>query len=249
MTFDRYTPKALQEYRAKVAETAKLREEVQKLAEASQISGNLGPARSLFEELTLKSKELGDLREALGLKGVFLARYGYERINDHTAQFVLPKGCTRLEILQEARELVTDRPLITPTTLAEWSKLDEFSSSVASSECICIDGHVEGGDGSVTETDEFIGRKGIELPRSEDLAVAFALHWVATGEPLLGWKDSSKSCSNDIRAMGGVVLGFGDGRFVCEGLEIDRMVPEFLVKCTYGVSSYVPLKSKAFSAE
>lgn len=132
-------------------------------------------------------EELAALRQTLGPEGLFLAKYGYEKINDHTASFVLPKGCSRIEILHEAQGLVQDVSLIDSWVLERWGQAQEFMHSAASSERICIDGHVEGGTGQTREQQvDLLRHRGLELPALEDVVVAFALHWVATGEPLFG---------------------------------------------------------------
>lgn len=190
MTFDRHDSKAYQQYREKIAETAKLREQLEKIAVDSRATGDLGAAQSLLAELTLKTKELGSIRDTLGAEGIFLAKYGYEHINDHTALFVLPKGSSRIAILQEADELVRQREqkLISRRTLYDWERDERFTREVATSTQLWIDGHVEGSaDNSRAEQESLVAAKGLTLPSLEDLAVAFALHWVATAQPLFGW--------------------------------------------------------------
>lgn len=193
----RYDQQALQGYREKLAQAAQLREQVEELAQASKVSGDLAPAQSLLNELSAKTKELGDIRGKLGKVELFLTKYGYERINDHTVSFVVPKGYSRLEILNEAQALVSELDSMTvihPDHLAVWAPLLPFRRRSESAERICIDGHVEGGDGMDRDAHEkFIADKGFKLPSTEDLAVAFALHWVATHDSLFGWaaKDSA----------------------------------------------------------
>jgi hypothetical protein len=182
-----YDSEALQHYRAKAAETAKLRDDVEKLTQDSRVTGDLDPALNVLQQLTLKTKELEDLRQTLGPEGLFLAKYGYEKINDHIASFVLPKGCSRIEILHEALGLVQDVSLIDSWCLEKWGQAPEFTHSAASSERICIDGHVEGGTGQTRAQQIYLLRgRGLALPALGDVVVAFALHWVATGEPLFG---------------------------------------------------------------
>lgn len=204
MTSTRYDLRALQEYREKVAETVKLRAEVESLATGSHTSGDLGPAENMLQELTLKTKELGDLRQALGPEGLFLIKYGYQKIDDHTVSFVLPKGCSRYEILQEAQDLVSDRSLLNTWMVKFWAIDSRFTCRTLSSERLCIRGYVKGGIGKTSEQqDELLKSKGLELPSLEDLAVAFALHWVATKDSLLGWSksfyDKPREASNLIR--------------------------------------------------
>lgn len=213
MNLTRYTPEALQQYREKVAETDQLRHQLAELVESSHMTGDLNPAQNLLEEFTLKTQELGDLRLALGPEGRFLAQYGYEKINDHTVLFALPKGTSRLQILQEAQTLVSareKRDLIVPGQLNKWAGDERFLARVVSSERICIDGHVEGGDQMRRAAQEsFVASKGFTLSSQEDLAVAFALHWIDTREPLFGLFSGSNSYC--VRATIGYLLCYRTG--------------------------------------
>jgi hypothetical protein len=113
-----------------------------------------------------------------------LSRYEVRVINDHTVSFVLPQGCSRIEILSWAQELEQERyggDLIHPSSLRRWQKDSRFTTAVKSTERICIDGHVAGGDQKDKATQEkLLSEKGLVLPRMEDLAVAFALYRIAT---------------------------------------------------------------------
>ena len=48
----------------------------------------------------------------------------------------------------------------------------------------------------------------------EDLAVAFAINWIATGGPLFGWYDKSIPWSYVVRAAGGELDFRSDGLVV-----------------------------------
>jgi hypothetical protein len=204
MTFDRYDSKSLQQYREKVAKLSELRKAV-----GDQL-GKLAPseAERVFDELTLRTREMESLGGSLGKDGVLLAKYGVEVINSHTVSFVLPKGCSRIEILHEVQELIRDRDgrnLVNPEWLAVWGESPRFASRIASSELFRIDGHVEGGDGRTREEQEsLVTAKGFTLPSLEDLAVAFALNWVATGEPLISRGSPHNDCY--IRASFGALV-------------------------------------------
>jgi hypothetical protein len=100
MNFSRYTPQALQEYREKMVETAKLRNKLGEISEISGVTADSGPAHDLLQEFGRESKVLADLARNLGAEGVFLAKNGYEKIDGTAAQFVLPRNCPRLDILQ-----------------------------------------------------------------------------------------------------------------------------------------------------
>ena len=197
-------------YRALAPEMVEYKKEVEGRLKECQQSGDLQGARDLLEEASLRTKPFIDLQRELGPKGILLAKYGVEVINDHTVMFVIPKGVSRIEILEEVQGLITHpdgRPFIYPNDLADWKRQDRFFSKQATSKRLCIDGHVRGGDAKTRDEQEAFLGKEFTMANFEDLAVAFCLHWVATGEPLFGSRNRQKSWSYFIRAVGGG-LGF-----------------------------------------
>lgn len=192
-----YDHRAFQEYRAKVAELSELRAAIG--ATISQVAP--AEAQRALSELTLRTKEIENLRSSLGRDGVFLATYGVEVLNDHTVSFVLPRGHSQFEILQAAQELINERDnraLIQPHVFHQLRMVPELRVAAASSELFCIDGHVEGGDAKNRAGQErVVAEKGMTLPAPADLIVAFALYWVATGQPLFGWfRDQTGAATN-----------------------------------------------------
>jgi hypothetical protein len=202
MTNIQYVSEALQQYRKKGAEIAELRNELNRKI------GSLEPseAQKEFDRFVVRTEEFEQLRAQLEPKDLFMAKYGVIVINDHTVSFVLPKGCSRIEMLQEASELANAAGLLDRWVLASWSVQERFTEVATESERICIDGHVEGMDSKTRkEQTSFLSGKGLVMPSLEDLAVAFALHWVATGEPLFGWMNDSWTSSYEIRAESGAL--------------------------------------------
>jgi hypothetical protein len=223
MSQSAYQSEQLLSFRQAAAELAEFRKNAEIELEEAATKGDLKTAQYILEQASLKTKAYEELRERLGPTGIFLAKYGVEVINDHTILFVLPKGCSRIDILNEAQGLVggrDQRDLIYPDQLKEWQQDNRFTKPAEASERICIDGHVKGGDAMKRGPQEkFVAGKDLALPSIEDLAVAFALHWVATGEPLFGWR-SQNSYSYWVRGAGGSLdfrrsglgaLGVNDG--------------------------------------
>ena len=203
-------------YRALAPEMVEYKKEVEGRLKECQQSGDLQGARELLEEASLRTKPFIDLQRELGPKGILLAKYGVEVINDHTVLFVIPKGVSRIEILEEVQGLIRHPdggPFIYPEHLANWKRQDGFSSKQATSKRLCIDGHVRGGDAKTRDEQEAFLGKEFTMASFEDLAVAFCLHWVATGEPLFGWYDRQNGWSYEIRAVGGSLCfnGYGLG--------------------------------------
>ena len=143
-----------QAYRALAPEMAEYKKEVEGRLKECQQSGDLQGARDLLEEVSLRTKPFIDLQRELGPKGILLAKYGVEVINDHTVMFVIPKGVSRIEILEEVQGLMkqpSGRPFIEPDNLAGWKQGDRFSSKQSTSKRLCIDEHVPGGDDKTRE--------------------------------------------------------------------------------------------------
>jgi hypothetical protein len=204
-----YQQEALRDFRRAGAELAEFRKNAETAFEAAAITGDLKAAQDILAEASLKTQAYQELRDKLGPTGIFLAKYGVEVINEHTVLFVLPKGCSRIDILNEAQRLVPgigNWNLIYPSRLEKWQKEECFTKLAATSERICIDGHVKGGDGKDGATQvKFLADKGLRLSSIEDLAVAFALHWVATGDSLFDWLDKSRDYSAYVRCAGGAL--------------------------------------------
>jgi hypothetical protein len=208
-----HDPQKLHEYRAKAAELHDLSKGVEERLEKAAESGTIDAAREALGELTLRTKVFEDFRKSLTPVELFLAKYNVEVVNDHTVSFVVPRGVAPIEILREAQGLVADRDLIWPDRLAIWAKNPLFTVEATKAERICIDGHVPNSTNKTRAQQEAMVGKD-KLPSFGELAIAFAVNWIATEEPLFGWYDKSSSWSNVVRAAGGA-LGFNSyGLFV-----------------------------------
>jgi len=184
------------------------------LAEAQE-TGNLERARDAFAALKAPMKLLETLRQELGPAGLFAAQYGVEIESDHSISFVIPRGVSRLEIIEEAHGLVKDRDLIFPYRLEKWREDPKFTEKATKSERFFIDGHVPNSESKTRqEQEQYVKDQGkrhslkVELPTLEDLAVAFSLFYVANeGQSLFGraWT---------VRAAGGTLYFFSGGLFV-----------------------------------
>jgi hypothetical protein len=211
-------PKKLHEYRERAVELYDLSKGVEERMGKAAESGAIASAREALGELTLRTKEFEDFRKSLTPVEFFLAKCNVEVINDHTVSFMAPRGVAPIEILREAQGLVADRDLIWPTQLEEWEKDPKFTAPATNSERICIDGDVPKSiNKDRSEQEKMVGKE--NLPSLEHLAVAFAVNWIATREPLFG-RYNKNEWSHVVRAAGGAlyfsslglrVLGIGDG--------------------------------------
>ncbi len=179
-------------------------------------------AKDAVAELELKTAEYEKFRATLSPEVLFLAKYNVKAHGSHEVSFVLPRGVSRIEMLQEAQALVGDRDLIHPDHLTRWQQDPKFTAVAATTQRIHIDGHVEGGDAKSQEDQEaFLRAQELQMPSLEDLAAAFVAHYIATGEPLFGWYDKSRGWSFVVRADGGP-LYFGSDGFGGYALDSDN---------------------------
>jgi hypothetical protein len=205
-----HDPQKLHEYREKAASLHDLSKGVEERIGQAAESGSIEAAREALGELTLKTKEFEEFRKSLTPAEIFLAKYNVEVINDHTVSFVIPRGVAPIEILREAQGLVADRNLIWPNQLATWEKDPKFTTEATKSERICIDGHVPNSTNwTRAQQERMVGTE--NLPSLEELAVAFAVNWRATDEPLFGWYMKWTSFSHTVRAAGGALDFYGNG--------------------------------------
>jgi hypothetical protein len=209
-----HDPQKLHEYREKAASLHDLSKGVEERIGQAAESGSIEAAREALGELTLKTKEFEEFRKSLTPAEIFLAKYNVEVINDHTVSFVVPRGVAPIEILREAQGLVVDRDLIFPTQLERWAKDPKFTTEGTKSERISIEGHVPNSTNKTrSQQEEMVGKE--NLPSLDHLAVAFAVNWIATREPLFGLYEKSNFWSYVVRAAGGALY------FSSYGLRVD----------------------------
>jgi hypothetical protein len=207
-----YDRKQLQDLKAAAKELHELSLGVGRAIDSAAETGELQPAKDAFAELEARTKEYDKLREKLGPAGIFLAKYNVEVHGPHEVSFVLPKGVSRIEMLQEAQALVGDRDLIFPDHLTKCQEDPTFIAVAATTQRIHINGHVEGSEvKSRAEQKAFLTARGLQMPSKEDLAAAFVAHYIAMKEPLFGWYDKSNGWSFMVRAAGGALYFSSDG--------------------------------------
>ena len=223
MSQQSYDRKQLQDLKAAAKELHELSLGVGRAIDSAAETGELQRAKDAFAELELKTAEYEKFRATLSPEVLFLAKYNVEVHGPHEVSFVLPKGVSRIEMLQEAQSLVGDRNLIYPNHLTRWQQDPKFKAVAATTQRIHIDGHVEGGDvKSREEQQAFLKAQGLQMPSKEDLAAAFVAHYIATREPLFGWHDKSSGWSFVVRAAGGALFFDSLGLSVYGIYDVDR---------------------------
>ncbi len=217
MPHESYDRKPIEELKAAAKELHELSRGVGRAIDSAAETGELQRAKDAFAELELKTAEYETFRATLSPEVLFLAKYNVEVHGPHEVSFVLPKGISRADMLQEAHSLVGDRNLIYPDHLTRWQKDPTFTAVAATTQRIHIDGHVEGGDAKSREEQEaFLKAQGLQMPSKEDLAAAFVAHYMATREPLFGWYDTSSGWSFVVRAAGGALRFRSGGLYDCD---------------------------------
>jgi hypothetical protein len=200
-----YDRKQLQDLKVAAKELHELSLGVGRAIDSAAETGELQRAKDAFAELEVKTAEYEKFRATLSPEVLFIAKYNVEVHGPHEVSFVLPKGVSRIEMLQEAHSLVGDRDLISPDRLTKWQQDPTFTAVATTTQRIHIDGHVEGGDAkSRVEQEAFLRAQGLQMASREDLAVAFVAHYMATREPLFGFYKNN-DYTYWVRAAGGAL--------------------------------------------
>ena len=223
MSQQSYNRKQLQDLRTAAKELHELSLGVERAIDSAAETGELQKAKDAFAELELKTAEYEKFRATLSPEVLFLAKYNVEVHGPHEVSFVLPKGVSRIEMLQEAQSLVGDMNLIYPDRLTKWQQDPKFTAVAAATQRIHINGRVQGGDAQSREQQEaFLTAEGLQMPSLEDLAAAFVAHYIATKEPLFGWYDKSIGTSFIVRAAGGALYFYSVGLYISVIFDDDR---------------------------
>ena len=198
----------LKHFRKAAAELNKFSEEVGRRIEDARQLDDIPAAQGALSELQARTEEFKKLRETLTPENLFLAKYNVEVHGPHEVSFVRPQGVSRMELLEEANGLVRERALIWNEQLELWSEEPRFLAKARTPELIRIDGHVEGGDKKTRrEQEQFLAKRGLTMAPVEDLAAAFAVHYIATKQPLFGWTQQDRE-TYFVRAAAGQELYF-----------------------------------------
>ncbi|MCX6113875.1 MAG: hypothetical protein NTV65_01500 [Proteobacteria bacterium] len=118
---------------------------------AAQQVGDLDAAKAWSETLVLPIASLKEQFLQLSPRDQFVSKYSVEKINALQVRFVLPKGVSRIDLLNEAQGIAMGlygRDAVYPSQLEDWQKEDDFRTKTTSTTKLGIDGRVEGLDGS-----------------------------------------------------------------------------------------------------
>jgi hypothetical protein len=203
--FPYYDSEKLKEYRASASQLARLREELRECLSDTAQQHVVDLARERLNVLGEKTKEFERLRAELSSQELFLATCGVTVINDHTVSFLVPCGVSRAEILCEAEGLVTNRELIWTPILDLWKQTEEFKRKAPHAVRITIDGQVSGAnDKTRAQQEGIVAALGLSVASVEDLAVAFAVFFIATETSLFTWtaSEAPRDYTYQVRAAG-----------------------------------------------
>ena len=176
---------------------------------AAQQAGDLDKAKAWSETLVLPIRSLKEQFEQLSLQERFVYKYSVEKINDHQVRFIIPKGVSRIDLLNEAQGIARElygRDAVYPSQLKNWQKEDDFRSKTTSTTKLWIDGRVKGLDAKSRKEQESVLKE--QMAPLADLAVAHTAFFILTGKNLFQ--------GQAVRACGGALY------FVSCGLDVDR---------------------------
>ena len=171
---------------------------------AAQKVGDFAAAKAWSETLVLPIRSLKEQFEQLSLQERFVYKYSVEKINDHQVQLVLPKGVSRIDLLNEAQEIARGlygRDAVWPIKLKDWGKEHNFTSKTTSTTKLCIDGRVKELDAKSREEQERLLKE--QMAPLADLAVAHTAFFILTGKNLFQ--------GQAVRACGGALGFYSDG--------------------------------------
>ena len=157
---------------------------------AAQKVGDFAAAKAWSETLVVPIASLKEQFEQLSLQERFVSKYSVEKINDHQVRFVLPKGTSRIDLLNEAQGIARElygQDAVDPSQLEDWQKEDDFRTKTTSTTKLWIDGRVEGLDGKTRKQQERLIEKQwgeTQMAPLADLAVAHTAFFILTGKDL-----------------------------------------------------------------
>jgi len=156
---------------------------------AAQQAGDLDKAKAWSETLVLPIRSLKEQFEQLSLQERFVYKYSVEKINDHQVRLVLPKGVSRIDLLNEAQGIARGlygRDAVDSGILEVLPEIwVDLISKTTTTTKLAIDGRVEGLDAkSRKEQEHLLKEQGGEMGLSSDLAVAHVAFFILTGKDL-----------------------------------------------------------------
>lgn len=139
----------------------------------------------------------------------FIRKYDVKKLGKGQVQFTLPKGSSRLDLLNDAQALapkLVGTLAIGSSLLEEWADDQAFTRKVGRDTKRAIDGNVKGSKSKTRKQQRAEGWNDVDMC---DLAVAHAVYLIATKKDLFG--------GNMVRARGGTLafIVFDGIAFVC----------------------------------
>ena len=174
---------------------------------AAQQVGDLDAAKAWSETLVLPIASLKEQFLQLSPRDQFVSKYSVEKINDHQVRFIIPKGTSRIDLLNEAQGIARElygRDAVRPDHLKNWQKEDDFRSKTTSTTKLWIDGRVKGLDAKSRKEQESVLKE--QMAPLADLAVAHTAFFILTGKNLFQ--------GQAVRACGGALCFSSHGLVV-----------------------------------
>lgn len=181
---------AVAQYRREALQVHTLRNEIDTRLAHDDLRG----AQDIFGQLTLKTKEFEALRSRLTPAELFIVQYAVEVPAELTVSLVLPGSTPAVRLLNDAQRLVSDQELFWSAHLSRWQMEAKFTNITPESRRISVRGL--GADGLVGDhlrRTQVLEETKLQEPKLDEIMVAFAAYYIATGEPIFGWADARRS--------------------------------------------------------
>jgi len=206
----RHEPRPLESlkyYRDAVEHLREFSREAQHRFKEAHGAGDLVAAREAFSTLVARTEEFKRLRQTLSPREIFIAKYAVKVHGPHDVSFTIPRGETRFAMVHEAHDVTDKRfclvSLLDPIVRAKDSA---FTAEVATRKRVRIQRFVASEDAIVRE-EQLLHQKKLSIPTHDDMAAAFAAHYVVTQEPLFKWNEPyHSSWSYVMRAKDGSLV-------------------------------------------
>lgn len=214
MTIFTHNSESLKAYQAAAVALHEFSFAVEKKLEEAGDRGNLAEAKEALSELSLRTKAFEDLRARLTPLDLFIAKYCVMALDEHTVSLVIPKGMSRIEMLQESQSISValheanpDRYMaaqaIWPILVEKWESECSFTEVIQKSLPLKIDGNVKDSTNMTRAEQEDKGWNNTAL---QDLAMAHAAFYLLTGKDLFQ--------GNAVRSAGGALDFISNGLIV-----------------------------------
>ena len=176
----------LDEYQRAVEKLSAARELAQSTHEDAQSRGDAAATAQNLADLSTALADFKKVREGLSPVDLLRVESNAEIVGDHHIAFVLPRGVSKLELLERAQEVYQETSsdhLIQPDTLVIWAKNPAFQETYDTPQRIEVIGCVPDSPGLSKEPQEaLLAQQGCRFANPAEASLGFALYLIFTKE-------------------------------------------------------------------